>query len=41
MDQKTPLDDEETVRFAYFARCNPAIHRLSITPNHFRKFGVL
>ena len=38
MDQKTPLNDEEPVRFAYFARRNPAIHRLSVTPNHLRKF---
>ena len=38
MDQKTPLHDEKTVRFAYFARRNPAIYRLSITSNHLRKF---
>jgi len=34
MDQKTPLDNKKTVCFADFARCNPAIHRLSVTPNH-------
>ena len=38
MDQKTTLDQEKTVRFSYFARRNPAIHGLSITPNHLRKF---
>jgi hypothetical protein len=38
MDQKTPLHDEQPVRFAYFARRNPAIHRLSVTSNHPRKF---
>ena len=38
MDQKTPLHHEETVRFTYFARCNSAIERLSIAPNHLRKF---
>ena len=37
MNQKTPLDQEETVNFAYFARRNPAI-RFSITPNHLREF---
>ena len=39
MDQKTPLDHEKTVRIAYFARRNPAIHCLSVTPNHLRKLG--
>src|SRR6266851_6223350 len=39
MDQKTPLDNKKTVRLADFARRNPAIDRLSVTPNHLRKFG--
>ena len=38
MDQETPLDNEKTVRSAYFARRNPAIDRLSVSPNHLRKF---
>jgi len=39
MNQETPLNDEKAVRFAYFARRNPAIHRLPVTSNHLRKFG--
>src|ERR1700730_3903865 len=39
MDHKSSLDHEKTVGFAYFARRDPAIHRLSVTPNHLRKFG--
>ena len=38
MDQKTPLNDEKPVRFAYFARRNPAINRLPVTPYHIGKF---
>ena len=32
MDQKSPLDHEKAVGFAYFACRDPAIHRLSVTP---------
>jgi hypothetical protein len=38
MDQETPLDHEKTVRLAYCASRNPAIHRLSVTSNPLRKF---
>jgi hypothetical protein len=37
MDQKTPLYDEKSVRFAYFACLNPAIYRFTVTANHFRE----
>jgi hypothetical protein len=39
MDQKTPLDDEETVRFAYFARRNPAIHLFRLRRTIFASSG--
>ena len=38
MDQETPSHHEKTVRFADFARRNPAIYRLAVPSNHLRKF---
>ena len=41
IDQETPRDNEKTVRSAYFARRNPAIDRLSVSPNHLRSSGTV